>query len=71
MCAFPPGARASPSAALLLSVLSTQARHQGEHQDFPPPFDEAEDTFLFGNSDGGLLQRRRNSPFGFSSIVRA
>lgn len=37
----------------------------------PPPFDESEDTFLFGNSDGGLLQRRRNSPFGFSSIVRA
>lgn len=57
MCAVPPGAKAFPSAALFLSALSTQSRHQGKHQDFPL-FDKAEDTFLFGNSDGGLLQRR-------------
>lgn len=54
---FLPGAKASPSAVLLLRALSTQAVHQGKHQDLPP-FDKAEDTFLLGNSDGDLLQRR-------------
>lgn len=47
--------------------------HRGRHQDFPP-FDKAEDPFLFGNSDGDLLQRvftDFNSHFGFSNIVRA